>query len=186
MLTGLARTALKCTLPGLPDLYQGTEFWDFSYVDPDNRSPVDYAARAAGLEGDAAVSDLLAEWRDGRVKQRLLARLLADRAEAPSLYAEGDYRPLAAEGGRARHLAAFLRSSGEDSLLVVVPRLTAALVEGEQPPVGSGCWRDTTLAVPGGRWRDVVTGRELETLPGPHLVGELLAGCPVAVLRTRP
>ncbi len=84
MVTGLARSALKCTLPGLPDIYQGTEFWDFSFVDPDNRRPVDYAEREAALGQDVALEDLLASWPDGRIKQRVLARLLADRAAFPA------------------------------------------------------------------------------------------------------
>ncbi len=96
MVTGLARSALKCTLPGLPDIYQGTEFWDFSFVDPDNRRPVDYAEREAALGQDVALEDLLASWPDGRIKQRVLARLLADRA-ASRLLRRGRLR---AGGGR--------------------------------------------------------------------------------------
>ena len=101
MVTGLARTVLKCTLPGVPDIYQGTEIWDLSLVDPDNRRPVDYAARAAALEDGADPAALLRSWRDGRIKQQVLARLLADRAAAPRLYAEGGYEPLAAQASAA-------------------------------------------------------------------------------------
>ena len=100
MLTGLARTVLKCTVPGVPDVYQGTEFWDLSLVDPDNRRPVDYGARAAALDEPLDWGALLEGWRDGRIKQAVLAGLLADRAAAPDVYAKADYRPLAPEGAQ--------------------------------------------------------------------------------------
>ena len=107
MVTGLARTVLKCTLPGIPDIYQGTELWDLSLVDPDNRRPVDYASRAAALEDGGDPAALLRSWPDGRIKQQVIARLLADRAAAPQLYAEGGYEPLAAQGERSRNVDRF-------------------------------------------------------------------------------
>ena len=123
MVTGLARTVLKCTLPGIPDIYQGTELWDLSLVDPDNRRPVDYASRAAALEDGADLPALLRSWPDGRIKQQVIARLLADRAAAPQLYAEGGYEPLAAQGERSRNVIAFRRSRVGEDLIVAVPRL---------------------------------------------------------------
>ena len=88
-----------------PDTYQGTEFWDFSFVDPDNRRPVDYRRRAGPWRRTGAAADLLARWQDGRVKQATLAALLADRTERPGFYAEAGYQPVAAtrRPGRARH-----------------------------------------------------------------------------------
>jgi (1->4)-alpha-D-glucan 1-alpha-D-glucosylmutase len=184
MLTGLARTALKCTLPGVPDVYQGTEFWDLSLVDPDNRRPVDYGARAAALDETADLSALLQSWQDGRVKQQLLARLLADRAAAPDFYARADYRPLAPTGSKARHLVAFQRSLGNGHLVVAVPRLVARHMEGETPPLGREFWEDTALRIPAGRWRDVVTGTGITSDDKGISVGELFSALPIAVLRT--
>lgn len=181
MITGLARTALKCTLPGVPDTYQGTEFWDLSLVDPDNRRPVDYAARVRALDGDEPAEALLAAWRDGRIKQRVLARCLADRAAAPLLYAEGDYRPLQATGARGRQVLAFARGRGDESLVVAVPRLLGDLAEGALP-LGEAFWGGTVLPLPPGRWREVVTGAEIVADGSPHPVGALLEALPIAVL----
>jgi (1->4)-alpha-D-glucan 1-alpha-D-glucosylmutase len=186
MLTGLARTALKCTIPGVPDIYQGTEFWDLSLVDPDNRRPVDYGERARVLEGQEDFGAFLQGWHNGRVKQAVLARLLADRAAAPDFYARADYQPLAAEGARARHLLAFWRSHGDDDLVVVVPRLVGSLLDGEAPPVGSVLWQDTRVPAPARRWRDVVTGAETSSDNKGMLVGELFSTLPIAVLRAIP
>ncbi|RVU14864.1 malto-oligosyltrehalose synthase [Methylobacterium oryzihabitans] len=185
MVTGLARTVLKCTLPGLPDTYQGTEFWDFSFVDPDNRRPVDYEERSRALAGSASIPEMLATWPDGRIKQSVLARLLADRAAEPVFYAEADYRPLAAQGRRAEGVLAFLRAdatAGAEAgdLLVAVPRGVAAEGVGR---VG-GAFDGTTLPVPeGSRWRDLVTGQEFGDRGGHLAVSELFATLPVAVLR---
>jgi (1->4)-alpha-D-glucan 1-alpha-D-glucosylmutase len=183
MLTGLARTALKCTLPGVPDTYQGTEFWDFSLVDPDNRRPVDYDARAAALAGEPDLASLLQSWRDGRVKQQVLARLLADRAAAPEFYAKADYQPLAADGAKARHILAFRRSFGSETLIVAVPRLLGRFTDGENPPLGQAFWENTAVPAGSGRWRDVVTGAELADNERLR-VGELFSTLPIAVLRT--
>jgi (1->4)-alpha-D-glucan 1-alpha-D-glucosylmutase len=183
MLTGLARTALKCSLPGVPDTYQGTEFWDFSLVDPDNRRRVDYGARAEALAQAPDLASLLQSWPDGRLKQQILARLLADRAAAPEFYAKADYQPVTAQGGKARHVLAFRRSFGSEALVVAVPRLLTRLVDGENPPLGQAFWEDTAVPAGPGRWRDVVTGTELagdERLRA----GELFSTLPIAVLRT--
>ena len=185
MIAGLGRTVLKCTLPGIPDTYQGTEFWDFSFVDPDNRRPVDYGARADALAAEGPVADLLPHWPDGRVKQASLVRLLADRAARPSFYADADYRALAPQGERAGHAVAFLRSddaSGEGDLLVAVPRLVARLVG---DPIWSGeLFRGTSLtAAEGSRWKDIVTGAEASPADGRLDLGRLFESLPYAVLR---
>jgi (1->4)-alpha-D-glucan 1-alpha-D-glucosylmutase len=182
MLTGLARTVLKATLPGVPDVYQGTEFWDLSLVDPDNRRPVDYRAREAALTEDIAVERLLESWPDGRVKQRILGRLLADRAASPALYAEGDYQPVEVRGEQAVNVLAFARKAGEDELVVAVPRLVGALTGGESLPLGE-VWGETRLPLPSGRWRDVLGGGEIEVQDDGTPVRELFARLPVSVLR---
>jgi (1->4)-alpha-D-glucan 1-alpha-D-glucosylmutase len=182
--TGLARTVLKCTLPGVPDVYQGTEFWDLSLVDPDNRRPVDYEARARALEAGASPEALLRDWHDGRVKQAVLTRILHDRAESPSLYAEGDYDALAATGPRAENVVAFTRRRGEEALCVVVPRLVAGLV-GDGLVPEPRAWGETVLSIPAGRWRNILTGADVEVGPAGCPVGELFGVLPIAVLRAR-
>jgi (1->4)-alpha-D-glucan 1-alpha-D-glucosylmutase len=186
MLNGLARTALKLTVPGVPDIYQGTETWDFSLVDPDNRRPVAYDRLARGLDEAQPCPALLARWRDGRVKQRLIADLLADRRERPALYAEGSYRAVEVRGAHAAHVVAFERRRGEDGLVVVVPRLFGGLVSGEVPPLGDKAWAGTSVALPQGRFRDLLTGAEITPAMPDTPVGELFAAFPIAVLRTLP
>src|SRR6202044_1485249 len=95
---GLAQTLLRLTVPGVPDLYQGTEFWDQSLVDPDNRRPVDFAQRQATLQTGTSPAEALANWRSGAVKQAIIARALALRASLPELFAQGDYVKLEASG----------------------------------------------------------------------------------------
>jgi (1->4)-alpha-D-glucan 1-alpha-D-glucosylmutase len=184
MLNSLARTALKLTLPGVPDTYQGTEFWDLSLVDPDNRRPVDYPALEAGLADDAPPAELLRSWTDGRIKQRVTARLLADRAASPLLYAEGDYRPISVSGDRGGPLLAFARGQGSDALVTVVPRLAARMAGDGALPLGSEFWGDARVAIPSGRWRNALTGEEIEAGPDGVGAGELFATLPIAVLRT--
>jgi (1->4)-alpha-D-glucan 1-alpha-D-glucosylmutase len=184
MITGLARTVLKCTLPGVPDIYQGTAFWDLALVDPDNRRPVDYAVRAAALDGDADLVQLLRAWSDGRIKQQVLARLLRDRVKAAALYAEADYEPLVVDGTRARHVVAFRRPGRGEDLIVAAPRLAASLVGGETPPLGREIWRDTIIHAPAGHRRDVLTGAETRCEAEGLPVAELFATLPIAVLRT--
>ena len=189
MVTGLARTVLKCTLPGIPDIYQGTEFWDLSLVDPDNRRPVDYASRAAALEDGADPAALLRSWPDGRIKQQVIARLLADRAAAPQLYAEGGYEPLAAQGERSRNVIAFRRSRAGEDLIVVVPRLIAGVATGGGLPLGGEFWGDTALRAPAGARREILTGSEHRCGEGGLPLRELfsaLAHCRLEDDRMRP
>src|SRR5262249_49646108 len=115
----LAQVLLKLTCPGVPDVYQGAELWDFSLGDPDNRRRVDYARRrelladlkkrvaGAGKEMVPLVGDLLSRWQDGCVKLYLIWRMLTVRREHERLFAEGDYQALPATGAKAEHLCAF-------------------------------------------------------------------------------
>jgi (1->4)-alpha-D-glucan 1-alpha-D-glucosylmutase len=172
----LAQTALRLTLPGVPDLYQGTEFWDFSLVDPDNRRPIDFKARANALADGADLALLLKDWDDGRIKQALIARLLGFRRRHAALFAEGSYEPLAVSGEKAEHLIAFRRSHGGEALIVVVPRLAAGL----GTAVGAA-WRDTRIALPETDATDLLRSRKIK-------IGEtseaalLLDTLPLAVL----
>ncbi|MXQ10066.1 malto-oligosyltrehalose synthase [Microvirga makkahensis] len=183
MLNGLSRTILKMTLPGVPDIYQGTEFWDLSLVDPDNRRAVEYGARAKALNDEIPPEALLARWPDGRIKQRVIARLLQDRADAPALYGYGDYRPLPVQGGRASHLIAFQRQHGEDRLAVIVPRFWSSLVGTDHLQIDPAVWQDTSVSLPVGGWRNVITGLPVEAGPGRLAPGEILTSFPFAVLR---
>lgn len=134
-LNGLSQTVLKLTAPGVPDVYQGTEYWDLSLVDPDNRRPVDYVARFDALKAAARVRDpapLLREWRDGRIKQFVIARILQLRATSPQLFAAGDYSGVEAEGGESARIVAFRRNLADGSgMLVLVPRLCSTFMSDE-------------------------------------------------------
>ncbi|GAA4478784.1 malto-oligosyltrehalose synthase [Gluconacetobacter asukensis] len=159
-LNGLAQTLLRLTSPGVPDLYQGCEFWDFSLVDPDNRRPVDFAGRMAALAEGADLGPLLPHWRDGRVKQALIAAILRFRAAHPDLFAEGAYQPVRVTGTRRQHLAAFARVTAGATMLVIAPRLPAALMP---DPTDLSCpsmlWRGTALDwddAPAGPWRSLL------------------------------
>ena len=132
-LNSLTQLALKVAMPGVPDFYQGTEFWDLSLVDPDNRRPVDFAARERELQALSACSDLSAlveGWRQGSVKLALTQRLLAWRRAHHELFAQGDYRPLAVAGAHRDHVIAFARTRGEAAAVLVVGRHFAALTDG--------------------------------------------------------
>lgn len=137
---GLVQTALRCTVPGVPDLFQGREFWDFSLVDPDNRRPVDYDRRIAAL--DAGNRD----WRSGAANQRLIADLLAARRDDPALFLDGSYEPLAVTGARARDAIAFRRRYEGRSLLVLAAFHTVDVIDaGETLELPEGWWEDTAI-----------------------------------------
>ena len=123
----LSQALLRITSPGVPDLYQGTEYWDFSLVDPDNRRPVDFAARQASLHADESPAALLPHWQDGRVKQAVIARALRLRAGSGGLFTEGSYLPLKVEGPRADNIVAFARVFEGRAAITVVTRLPAQL-----------------------------------------------------------
>lgn len=146
----LAQTVLRCTCPGVPDLYQGTELWDFSLVDPDNRHDVDFAKRKTALAElpNASPAELATHWHDGRIKLAVIARLLAFRRQKPDLFRHGDYAPLTAQGPAAEHVLAFERRHGSDRLVIAVPRLSATAARGDPALALNGeLWRDTRLTV---------------------------------------
>jgi (1->4)-alpha-D-glucan 1-alpha-D-glucosylmutase len=167
-LNSLAQVVLKVCSPGIPDFYQGTELWDFSLVDPDNRRPVDYAKRAALLPKLSNPAQMLKRWQDGRIKLFVTCRALQTRARHADTFRDGACRAL--ETGTP-HAIAFTR--GED-LLVAVPRLTTQL--GKDLPLGE-VWGTHALDAPG-PWRNVFTG---ETLESPEL-RNVFATFPVAIL----
>jgi (1->4)-alpha-D-glucan 1-alpha-D-glucosylmutase len=183
-INSLSQTMLKYTVPGVPDLYQGTEFWDQSLVDPDNRRPVDFTAREKALAKGKSPEELLESWQSGAVKQALITRLLAIRGELLELFGKGGYTPLTAEGAGARSLLAFSRSYEGRHILVAVTRLSARLLgDLPIPLVPAAAWEDTRLRLPesGAAWRDALTGRSIK--PGETIAAsELFASLPVALL----
>jgi (1->4)-alpha-D-glucan 1-alpha-D-glucosylmutase len=168
-LNSLSQVVLKTCSSGLPDFYQGSELWDFSLVDPDNRRPVDYTRRASMLRSLAAPAALLEQWQDGAIKLFVTARTLAARARHGDAF-RGAYRAVATGTENA---VAFTRG---DDVLVVVPRLTTTF--GTVAPLGD-VWGDAALDL-GGRWRNVFTE---ELVEGERLaLRDVFATFPVAVL----
>ncbi len=149
LVNSLAQTLLRLTCPGIPDLYQGTEYWDFSLVDPDNRRPVDFAPREASLDAGRAPAELMEGWRDGRVKQAIIARTLALRAEGPTLFTEGAYVPLQAEGPHAGSVLAYGRVHEGRAAVVAISRLPIAVqAEMNYPLIQPDFWGETSLILP--------------------------------------
>lgn len=171
----------KGTAPGFPDFYQGTELWDRSLTDPDNRRPVDYDKRERLLRNltTAAPTDLA----DPATKLWLTRRILALRDEHPHLFAAGTYAALAAMGERAVNLFAFIRQHEGLRVIVAVPRLTTQLVGlGGAAPLGA-VWGDTALTLPAGSaWRNALTGAAISGAGGTFPVADLFATLPFAVL----
>ena len=148
-LNGLAQTLLRMTVPGVPDLYQGAEFWDFSLVDPDNRRPVDYTSRQQALQQVVNLPDLLANWRDGRIKQTLIAQTLNVRTEHAELFRRGTYQALEVVGSQAHRVLGFVREWEGKRAIVIVPIRCAALLENSaEPQVNAPLWGDTRIHVP--------------------------------------
>ena len=193
----LAQTLLKLTAPGIPDIYQGTELWDLSLVDPDNRRPVDWNARREALArlrqaredagGDLRplADDLVTRLADGEAKLYLVERALDLRRRRPVLFEQGDWQPFAPSGGRSEHLVAFARRAGGEALMAVAPRLVATLLAGEERlPLGEAAWGDTRVPLPSaGAWRSVLTGERFEVEEGGTLSAATLLGhFPVALM----
>jgi (1->4)-alpha-D-glucan 1-alpha-D-glucosylmutase len=148
-LNGLAQTLLRMTVPGVPDLYQGNEFWDFTLVDPDNRRPVDYPSRQQALQQPLDLPDLLQHWRDGRIKQALIARTLNRRAEYAELFRCGAYRALEIIGSQAHRVLGFVREWEGKRAIVIVPIRCAPLLENSAVPhVDAPQWGDTRVNLP--------------------------------------
>jgi len=201
-LNSLAQTALHLTAPGVPDIYQGTESWDFSLVDPDNRRPVDFAALSLALSAEPSWHEVLTHWRDGRIKQKLVHALLECRRAHADLFASGDYLPLQLDGAHAARALAFSRHHDGQTLVVVVSRLAAALlgvtdIDAEAaagtasdtaaaiPLVPPAAWHDTSVRLAAGSsgliWHDALTGVS-HSGSGALKLSALLRDLPVAVL----
>ncbi len=168
--SSLAQTLLKLTSPGVPDIYQGTDLWDLSLVDPDNRRPVDYGVRRQLLARvrSATAADVLGWADEGAPKLWLTQRALDIRRRLEPTFAGGGYTPLVATGERAGNVVAYLRAQ---NVAVIVPRLVMGLRHG---------WGDTAVELPPGRWVDELGASTVEG--GPVHLDALLSGFPVALL----
>jgi (1->4)-alpha-D-glucan 1-alpha-D-glucosylmutase len=186
-LNGLAQILLKLTAPGVPDTYQGCELWDLSLVDPDNRRPVDFDLRRQSLQQRADPVALLASWQDGRIKQHVIAGTLALRRRHPDLFETGVYEPIEAVGGLADRVIAFARRTEQAMIIVVVPRLIAALLEDPQQPWPvPAAWNDTRLELPpafaGRELVNHLSERPAPTSSGRLAVADALTDLPLALL----
>jgi (1->4)-alpha-D-glucan 1-alpha-D-glucosylmutase len=183
-INSLTQTVIKCTAPGVPDFYQGTEIWDFSLVDPDNRRKVDYAARRGLLASlrHTHPRELLQDWQSGRIKLFVIQRLLDFRAKNQQLFSKGTYQEVAIAGEHSNCLIAFERRFGSQRLLIVVPRLTYSV--GPWPT--GDVWKEsflTGLVVQETQgWHDVLLQRGPVTLGDRVRLSTVLSDLPFAVL----
>jgi (1->4)-alpha-D-glucan 1-alpha-D-glucosylmutase len=206
MTNGLAQVALKLGSPGVPDFYQGTELWDLSLVDPDNRRPVDFTARTSALadvedvlalppeERASRIAEMIAQWIDGRIKLLLTTAGLRLRREWPDLFLSGRYVPLKTEATVPAGLVAFARALDTRVVLVVAPRLIAPLVSDASPvPIGADAWKTSRILLPpelaDRTFHHVLTGAEIVPASAGGeawlFAGQVFATAPVALLRTK-
>jgi (1->4)-alpha-D-glucan 1-alpha-D-glucosylmutase len=202
MFNSLSQVLLKITSPGIPDFYQGTELWDFTLVDPDNRRPVDYGPRMAALGelgrrerefGRKALLRELMETRgDGRIKLYLTWKALRCRSDNRELFERGDYLPLEAQGSLADHVCAFARKVNGKSIIVAAPRFLTRVVPWPELPISEGAWGETSLVIPkavaGEGLRQVLSSGEVVVREREGTVllplAEVFADAPVALLET--
>ncbi len=192
-LNSLSQALLKITSPGVPDIYQGNELWDFSLVDPDNRRPIDYGLRSKLLDqlqsSPPDPADLLTNWTDGRVKLWLTHAALAFRCDHAGLFLAGEYLPLVVSGQRADHVVAFARRHDDAWAIIVAPRLyaTLAAANGLGPgdaPVGD-VWGDTVVTLPEDapdEWERVVGAGCVAASGGTLRIAQVLENTPVMIL----
>jgi len=193
----LALMVLKACTPGAPDFYQGTELFEATLTDPDNRRPVDFAAREAllaslpelgALESDLVprVQRMVADWETGQIKLHVVRALLHLRRELPGVFANGSYVPLEAAGPRGTNVVAWWRRQGRHRILAVVPRLALECAGPGRFPTGTRAWGTTSCPIPKSAPRsyvDVFTGRTVAATRGRLALADILEVLPIAVLR---
>lgn len=188
----LSQTLIKTTAPGVPDFYQGTELWDFTFVDPDNRKPVDFETRSSLLcdlveraQADlpALLHDMLQNREDGRLKLFLIHRALNARRVNVQLFRSGSHDPLRVEGKHADHIVAFRRADGRSAAIAIAPRLlTALILEGEYP-FGREVWQDTAVVVEDNAgWKETITCADVPREGDRIYIGDVIKTFPVALL----
>ncbi len=184
-IAGLTQAFLRMTTPGVPDLYQGCDHWDFSMVDPDNRRAVDYASRRTSLMDVQTSESRVRDWRTGAIKQQMIAAVLAQRRGLPDLYTVGDYIPLPVSGSRAAHVIAFERRLDGKRAICVATRWAQSIAGAlEAPLVDTALWGDTTFSIgEHAQLVDVLSGAVMEV--GESVaVADVLRHFPVALLTT--
>jgi len=189
----LSQTLLKMTSPGVPDFYQGTELWDLSLVDPDNRRPVDFAQRQTyldemktKLQNDilSLIPELFSTQEDGRIKLFLIVQALKARTQYHQVFQQGNYLPLEVTGPFKDHVIAFARQAGDTTLITIVPRFLTGLIQPGTYPLGQEIWQETCLRLPSelpATWTDTITQQPVNgdrSLP----IGSVLQHFPVALL----
>lgn len=189
----LSQTLLKIASPGVPDFYQGTELWDLSLVDPDNRRAVNYDERLSFLQEIkrrsqtgmmSLLSDLKATRADGRMKLFLIARALEAKRQYLPVFQQGDYLPLQVAGQYAHHIVAFARHYQGQTAIAVAPRLLTHVIGPEHNPLGTEVWGDTRLEIPGhlqSNWIEAIVKEKISNNSALS-VGEILQHFPVALL----
>jgi (1->4)-alpha-D-glucan 1-alpha-D-glucosylmutase len=183
-INSLAQTVIKLTAPGVPDIYQGTEIWDDSLVDPDNRRPIDYARRREMLTQieNVPANELMQCWPDGRIKMRLTQRLLHLRRENPELFQKGIYEPINFGGAFGDCAIGFVRRRRDRAIIVIVPRLSSRV---GFPPIGDR-WQDTHVGLPAGmsNLRDVFSDRKVRVEHSQLRLAVAMSQLPFAVLQS--
>lgn len=180
-----AQTALRLTAPGVPDLYQGADLWDFSLVDPDNRRPVDYPLRERMLDAAPERIGALDGWESGWAKQVLIRRLLELRTREPELFSSGEYVPLTVEGEHAERVIAFARRYRNKAVVTVAVYLPHGLLEPGVPALATERLGDIHVLMPkvaGAGWSDLLSGAAADVDAGRLRLASWTGGVPVAVL----
>lgn len=177
---GLAQALVKIASPGIPDTYQGSETWDLRLVDPDNRTPVDYAKLRERLAAtNEPPSALLESFRDGRIKLAVVSRALRARREHAAIFLDGDYQPIDA----GEEIVAFARTHASGSVVCAVTRLPWHATGGGKAPWAVGAvWGDRMVPIPPGQWVDVLTGNAVQTDTKGVQASSLFGHLPVALL----
>ena len=196
MLNSLSQTLIKVASPGVPDFYQGTELWDLSLVDPDNRRPVDFETRRAMLgsirereDSDIGglIQDLLSTREDGRIKLFLVYRALKARRGHQEIFRKGAYLPLESTGRFRSHVIAFARKYAQQWAVVIAPRFLSHLVQEGEFPLGREVWQDTEVIMPDqapAKWRNAVTS-EIISAGNALPLRDVLHSFPVALLMSQ-
>jgi (1->4)-alpha-D-glucan 1-alpha-D-glucosylmutase len=190
----LAQTLIKMTAVGIPDFYQGTELWDLSLVDPDNRRPVDFPQRqiwlaeiAEGCHTDilGLMADLLNNYANGRVKLFLIYRCLQARNLYPEVFQRGEYIPLSPVGSLREHLVTFARQFQNNTVIAIAPRFFTSLIKEKELPLGENIWQETRVNLPANtlncQWLDIISGRVIKA-ENTLWLREVLQNFPVALL----
>ena len=192
IVNSLAQVLLKFTCPGIPDIYQGTEFWDLSLVDPDNRREVVFGDRIEWLDRLEQVETIPKFWEDlwntrsdGHIKLSLIKLLLQERKRAADLFQKGDYLPIQTDGAYKHHVVAFARKHRHTWYIAIIPLFLASLCKEQECDIDSVDWKDTVIALPDDapqQWKHVLL--DTEEADGNKLaVKELLQYFPIALLK---